>query len=91
MESKVNMEITKDCGRWGREGGGGLITNLPSELHAGGVHDTRIGELDHIAGQQAGACLAQVEAAVEVALVGRERERERKWKEREERELVKQL
>lgn len=61
----------------GKRGGWGLITNLPSELHAGGVHNAGIGELDHITRQQAGACLAQVEAAVEVALVGRERERER--------------
>lgn len=74
----------------GKRGRGGLITNLPSELHAGGVHNAGIGELDHIAGQQAGACLAQVEAAVEVALVGRGREKER-MKKREERELVKQL
>lgn len=73
----------------GEERGGGLITNLPSELHAGGVHNAGIGELYHIARQQAGACLAQVEAAVEVALVGRERENGRKGK--RERELVKQL
>lgn len=52
----------------GKREGGGLITNLPCELHAGGVHDAGVGELDHIAREQAGACLAQVEAAVEVAL-----------------------
>lgn len=51
-----------------------MITNLPGELHAGGVHDAGIGQLDHIARQQAGACLAQVQAAVEIALSKRERE-----------------
>lgn len=59
---------------WNGVGREGLITNLPGELHAGGVHDAGIGQLDHIARQQAGACLAQVQAAVEIALSKRERE-----------------
>lgn len=64
MESKVSMGCDTSM-EWRMQG---LITNLPGELHAGGVHDAGIGELDHIARQQAGACLAQVQPAVEIAL-----------------------
>lgn len=44
------------------------ITYLPGELHAGGVHHAGVAQFDHIAGQEAGTSLAQVQAAVEVSL-----------------------